>query len=70
MPAEGNFIQVDEVDVLIATSVNPYYDKLLLDRVGKKNIPIIAKSLAMPNQRTVVSVDNYQAGLRPWPGDR
>jgi len=55
--------QVDQVDVLVATSVNPYYDKLLLDRVGKKNIPIIAESLAMPNQRTVVSVDNYQAGF-------
>ncbi|MFM8321714.1 MAG: substrate-binding domain-containing protein [Chloroflexota bacterium] len=54
---------VDQMDVMIATSVNPYYDKLLLDRVGKKGIPIIAESLAMPNQRTVVAVDNYQAGL-------
>ena len=62
-PPKANFVQVDEVDVLIATSVNPYYDELLLDRVGKKNIPIIAESLAMPNQRTVVSVDNYQAGF-------
>jgi DeoR/GlpR family transcriptional regulator of sugar metabolism len=58
-----DFVQVDDMDVLIATSVNPYYDKLLLDRVGKKNIPIIAESLSMPNQSTVVSVDNYQAGL-------
>jgi hypothetical protein len=31
--------------------------------VGKKHIPIIAESLAMPNQRTVVCVDNYQAGF-------
>ena len=60
---KGEFVQVDDVDVLIATSVNPYYDKLLLDRVGKKDIPIISESLAMPNQRTVVFVDNYQAGL-------
>jgi DeoR/GlpR family transcriptional regulator of sugar metabolism len=60
---KAEFIQVDEVDVLIATSVDPYYDKLLLDRVGKKNIPIIAESLPMPNQHMVVSVDNYQAGL-------
>lgn len=60
---KNDSIQVDMVDVLIATSVNPYYDKLLLDRVGKKNIPVIAESLPMPNQRTVVSVDNYQAGL-------
>ncbi len=56
-------VQVDQVDVLIATSVNPYFDKLLVDRLGKKNIPIIAESLPMPNQRTVVSVNNYQAGL-------
>lgn len=60
---KAEFVQVDQVDVLVATSVNPYYDKLLLDRVGKKNIPIIAESLAMPNQCTLVSVDNYQAGL-------
>ncbi len=56
-------VQVGQVDVLVATSVNPDYDKLLLDLVGKKNIPIIAKSSAMPNMRTVVAVDNYQAGL-------
>jgi len=55
--------QLGQVDVLIATSVNPYYDKLLLDLASKKNIPIIAESLAMPNQCTVVAVDNYQAGL-------
>jgi DeoR/GlpR family transcriptional regulator of sugar metabolism len=63
VPQKADFIQVDEVDVLIATSVNPYYDKLLLDRVGKKDIPIIAESLAMPNQCTVVAVDNYRAGF-------
>jgi hypothetical protein len=55
-------VQVDGVDVLVMTSVNPYYDKLCWTGWAK-NIPIIAESLAMPNQRTVVSVDNYQAGL-------
>jgi DeoR/GlpR family transcriptional regulator of sugar metabolism len=59
----GPTVQVDQVDVLVATSVNPYYDKLLLDLVGKKNIPIIAESSAMPNMCTVVAVDNYQAGF-------
>lgn len=55
---------VDQVDVLVATSVNPYYDSLLIDRAVKKNkIPIIAESIEMPHQRTVVSVDNYRAGL-------
>ncbi len=60
--SKAEFVQVDKVDVLIATSVNPYYDKLLLDLVEKKDIPIIAESVRMPNQRTVVALDNYQAG--------
>jgi len=61
---------VDHVDVLIATSVNPYLDSLLIDRATKKGIPIIAESIEMPNQRTVVAVDNYRAGfdLGCWAG--
>jgi DeoR/GlpR family transcriptional regulator of sugar metabolism len=61
----------DQMDVLVATSVNPYYDGLLIDRaVKQKKIPIIAESIEMPNQRTVVAVDNYQAGfdLGYWAG--
>jgi DeoR/GlpR family transcriptional regulator of sugar metabolism len=66
----AEILLVDEVDVLIATSVNPYLDSLLIDRVTKKNIPIIAESNEMPNQRTVVAVDNYRAGfdLGSWTG--
>jgi len=69
-PGKNGGPQVDQVDVLVATSVNPYYDKLLLDRIGKKNIPIIAESIGMPNQRTLVAVDNYQGGrdLGRWAG--
>jgi DeoR/GlpR family transcriptional regulator of sugar metabolism len=59
---EAEVLLVDQVDVLIATSVNPYYDGLLIDRASKKKIPIIAESIEMPNQCTVVAVDNYQAG--------
>ena len=61
---------VDQVDVLIATSVNPYLDNLLIDRATKKGIPIIAESIEMPGQQTVVAVDNYQAGfdLGCWAG--
>jgi DeoR/GlpR family transcriptional regulator of sugar metabolism len=61
---------VDQVDVLIATSANPYLDKLLIDRATKKNIPIIAESIEMPNALTAVAVDNYQAGfdLGYWAG--
>jgi DeoR/GlpR family transcriptional regulator of sugar metabolism len=61
---------VDQVDVLIGTSVNPYYDSILIERAKKKNIPIIAESIEMPNQTTVVAVDNYRAGydLGCWTG--
>ena len=61
---------VDRVDVLIATSVNPKYDGLLLEQVGKKNIPIIAESLGVQNAETVVAVDNYHAAqdLGRWAG--
>ena len=61
---------LDKVDVLIATSVNPYYDSLLIDRTTKKNIPMIAESIEMPNQCTLIAVDNYKAGydLGYWAG--
>jgi len=67
---ETEVLLIDQVDVLIATSVNPYYDGLLIDRARKKNIPIIAESIEMPNQLTEVAVDNYQAGvdLGIWAG--
>jgi ABC-type sugar transport system substrate-binding protein len=63
-------VLLDQVDVLVATSVAPYYDSLLVDRATKKNIPIIAESIELPNQRTFVAVDNYQAGhdLGKWAG--
>ena len=62
---------VDQVDVLIATSVNPYLDNLLIERTAKKGIPIIAESIEMRNQLTLVAVDNYQAGfdLGHWAGN-
>ncbi|MGD0173512.1 MAG: substrate-binding domain-containing protein [Anaerolineales bacterium] len=67
---EVEVLLVDQVDVLIATSVNPYYDGLLIDRASKKKIPIIAESIEMPNQLTSVAVNNYQAGvdLGHWVG--
>ncbi len=64
-------LRLDQVDVLVATSVNAYYDSLLIDRATRKNIPIIAESIEMPNQRAVVAVDNYRAGfdLGVWAGE-
>jgi DeoR/GlpR family transcriptional regulator of sugar metabolism len=62
---------IDQVDVLIGSSVNDYFDGLLVDRARKKNIPIIAESIPMPGQSSIVAVDNYQAGfdLGCWTGD-
>jgi DeoR family fructose operon transcriptional repressor len=54
---------VERVDVLIATSVNPQYDSRLLESITKKKIPIIAESLLIQDEETVVAVDNYQAGM-------
>jgi DeoR/GlpR family transcriptional regulator of sugar metabolism len=54
---------VDRVDVLVTTSVNPKYDNRLLASLTKKHIPIIAESLTVHNEETVVAVDNYTAGM-------
>ena len=54
---------VDRVDVLVTSSVDPKYDRILLDRVGRRSIPIIAESTGVGHEETVVSVDNYQAGM-------
>jgi DeoR/GlpR family transcriptional regulator of sugar metabolism/ABC-type sugar transport system substrate-binding protein len=61
---------VDTIDVLIATSVNPLYDALLLDRVQKRRIPLIAESVELPEGKTVVAVDNFKAShdLGQWAG--
>ncbi len=60
----------DRVDVLIATSVNPRYDRILHETITKKNIPLIAESHVMYDKESVVAVDNYQGGveLGRWAG--
>jgi DeoR family transcriptional regulator, fructose operon transcriptional repressor len=63
---------LERVDVLIATALNPKYDGLLLDSIGsKKLIPIVAESLSIGDEATVVAVDNYQAGIElgRWAGN-
>ncbi len=68
-PPEGFF--TDRVDVLIATSVDPHADRVLLDRTEQRNIPVVAESLGMVGIKTLVAVDNYQASLAlgRWTGD-
>ena len=67
-PLEG--FLTDRVDVLIATSFDPRIDSVLLDRAEKRAIPIIAESIGLNGMKTVVSVENYQAGraLGCWAG--
>jgi len=68
---KSGVLLVDQVDVLIATSVNPYFDQLMVEKAKKKNIPLIAESIEMPNQQTIVTVDNFKAGydLGSWAGN-
>src|SRR5512139_1483692 len=67
--AEGSL--VERLDVLVATSVTPSFDRLLLERAGRSQIPIIAESLQLPNAQTVVAVDNFHAAqsLGRWAGE-
>lgn len=54
---------METMDVIIASSVDPYFDSLLVNRAMKNDIPIIAESIEITDQRTIVTVDNYQAGF-------
>ena len=61
----------EDIDVLITTSVSPHLDNTLLEKMQKRNIPIIAESVWVPNSRTLVAVDNFQAAreLGIWAGN-
>jgi len=67
--SEGSL--AERLDVLVATSVTPSFDRLLLERVGRSQIPIIAESLQLPNAQTMVAVDNFVAArsLGVWAGN-
>jgi len=67
--ADGLF--TDRVDVLIATSCDPHADRILLDRAERRNIQVVAESIGMAGVKTLVAVDNYQAGvaLGRWAGE-
>jgi ribose transport system substrate-binding protein len=58
---EGFF--TDRVDVLIATSIGTYSDRVLLAQAEKRNIPIVAESLDPSGSRALVAVDNHAASL-------
>ncbi len=58
-----NASTLDQVDVLILASGESDPDGMLLDPVVSRNIPIVAEAVQMPGMKTLVSVNNYQAGL-------
>ncbi len=69
VPAAGGSL-VDRVDVLVATPVDPTFDRALLDRAATRGIPVIAESAAVTGAYALVAVDNFQAGvaLGRWAG--
>jgi DeoR/GlpR family transcriptional regulator of sugar metabolism len=62
---------VDRVDVLITPSVDPQFDRALIDRANKRNLPVIAESTKIAGMKTLVAVDNYHAAmaLGRWAGE-
>lgn len=57
-----DLLQLEKMDVIIASSVDSYFDRLMVNRAMKNDIPIIAESIEIPNQKSIIAVDNYQAG--------
>lgn len=60
----------ENTDVLIAASVSPYFEKILMGKAGRANIPIIAESSHIDGMKTLVAVDNHKAAheLGSWAG--
>jgi DeoR family fructose operon transcriptional repressor len=64
-----NFL-MEQIDVLLAVSLSPRSDMILLERANRHNVSIVAESLAMAGATSLVAVDNYQAArtLGGWAG--
>jgi DeoR/GlpR family transcriptional regulator of sugar metabolism len=62
---------LERIDVLIAASVDPVSDELILTHAAKRSLPVIAESTAFQEGQPLVALDNYQAGkdLGMWAGD-
>lgn len=61
LPTNGGTI--DQVDVLIVSSRDPDTAAMLVGPAVSRNIPIVAEAAGTPGMRTLVSANNYQAGL-------
>ena len=62
---------MEQIDVLVSIPLSPHSDRVLLERAEKHGVAIVAESLGMQGAKTLVAVDNYQAGwaLGCWAGD-
>ena len=70
LKAVNGSLALEQVDVCVNVSLSPRADTMLLERADKHCVAIIAESLAMQGARTLVTVDNFQAGwsLGQWTG--
>jgi len=70
-PALRNNVWVEDVDVLIASSLNPHADRLVMERTAHKGIPIISESIRMEGAELLIAVDDYGAAfeLGKWVGE-
>lgn len=70
LSAVNGSLALEQVDVCVNVSLSPRADTMLLERADKHCVAIIAESLAMQGARTLVTVDNFQAGwsLGQWTG--
>lgn len=68
--AANGSLALEQVDVWVNVSLSPRADTMLLERADKHGVTIVAESLAMQGARTLVAVDNFQAGwsLGYWTG--
>ena len=60
---EARSALMDRADVLVVTPANTAATRLLVDRSRRMGVPIIAESHNYPGATTVVTIDDYSAGV-------
>lgn len=58
--AAGTFM--DNVDVLITSSLGPYVDSIIMNSAKKYDLPIVAESVTISDAQNIVAVDDEAAG--------
>ncbi len=70
-PLENRTALVDRADVLIVTPSETAATRVLVDRARRMGVPVVAESHNYPGATTVVTIDDYRAGveLGRWVAD-